>query len=110
MEKIKVCVADDNRELVSLLSEYIEGQDDMEVIGVAYNGQECLSLFKDKNPDVLVLDIIMPHLDGLAVFGASAGIRAREAAERHHADGIRSGRRYEKSRRFRRVLFHPEAV
>ncbi|AEB24654.1 sporulation initiation factor Spo0A C-terminal domain-containing protein [Bacillus amyloliquefaciens] len=67
MEKIKVCVADDNRELVSLLSEYIEGQDDMEVLGVAYNGQECLSLFKDKNPDVLVLDIIMPHLDGLAV-------------------------------------------
>ncbi len=67
VEKIKVCVADDNRELVSLLSEYIEGQDDMEVIGVAYNGQECLSLFKDKNPDVLVLDIIMPHLDGLAV-------------------------------------------
>lgn len=38
MEKIKVCVADDNRELVSLLSEYIEGQEDMEVIGVAYNG------------------------------------------------------------------------
>lgn len=67
MEKIKVCVADDNRELVSLLSEYIEGQEDMEVIGVAYNGQECLSLFKEKDPDVLVLDIIMPHLDGLAV-------------------------------------------
>lgn len=67
MEKIKVCVADDNRELVGLLSEYIEGQSDMEVLGVAYNGQECLSLFKDKEPDVLVLDIIMPHLDGLAV-------------------------------------------
>src|SRR6478752_7194281 len=41
----------------------------MEVIGVAYNGQECLSILKDKNPDVLVLDIIMPHLDGLAVLG-----------------------------------------
>lgn len=67
VEKIKVCIADDNRELVSLLSEYIEGQEDMEVIGVAYNGQECLSLFKEKDPDVLVLDIIMPHLDGLAV-------------------------------------------
>jgi two-component system response regulator (stage 0 sporulation protein A) len=67
VEKIKVCVADDNRELVGLLSEYIEGQEDMEVLGVAYNGQECLSLFKDKEPDVLVLDIIMPHLDGLAV-------------------------------------------
>ncbi|CAM5558956.1 Protein-glutamate methylesterase/protein-glutamine glutaminase [Bacillus safensis subsp. safensis] len=64
--KIKVCVADDNRELVGLLTEYIEGQEDMEVLGVAYNGQECLTLLKDKEPDVLLLDIIMPHLDGFA--------------------------------------------
>ena len=39
----------------------------MEVIGIAYNGQECLNLLKEKQPDILVLDIIMPHLDGLAV-------------------------------------------
>ncbi len=67
MEKIKVCLVDDNRELVSMLESYVSAQDDMEVIGIAYNGQECLNLLKDKNPDVLVLDIIMPHLDGLAV-------------------------------------------
>ncbi|MDN4074688.1 MULTISPECIES: sporulation transcription factor Spo0A [Fictibacillus] len=67
MQKIKVCLADDNRELISLLKEYLANQDDMEVIGVAYNGQECLNVLEDKNPDVLVLDIIMPHLDGLAV-------------------------------------------
>jgi two-component system, response regulator, stage 0 sporulation protein A len=67
LPKIKVCLADDNRELVNLLEEYISNQDDMEVIGIAHNGQECLSLLEEKNPDVLVLDIIMPHLDGLAV-------------------------------------------
>lgn len=67
MKKIKVCLVDDNRELIGLLEDYISEQDDMEVIGVAYNGQECLSILKDKDPDVLVLDIIMPHLDGLAV-------------------------------------------
>lgn len=67
VQKIKVCLADDNRELISLLREYLSSQDDMEVIGVAYNGQECLSVLENKNPDVLVLDIIMPHLDGLAV-------------------------------------------
>ncbi|WP_416827163.1 sporulation transcription factor Spo0A [Ectobacillus polymachus] len=67
MEKIKVCLADDNKELVSMLEDYVSAQDDMEVIGVAYNGQECLHLLQDKSPDVLVLDIIMPHLDGLAV-------------------------------------------
>lgn len=67
MKKIKVCVVDDNRELVTLLEEYILAQDDMEVIGVAYNGQECLNMLENVNPDILILDIIMPHLDGLGV-------------------------------------------
>lgn len=67
MKKIKVCIIDDNRELVGLLEEYIDAQEDMEVIGVAHNGQECLELIEQLEPDVMVLDIIMPHLDGLAV-------------------------------------------
>lgn len=74
MEKIKVVIVDDNRELVHLLEEYLSSQDDMEVIGVAYNGQECLNILKEKNPDVLVLDIIMPHLDGLAVLQKIKGL------------------------------------
>ncbi|WP_227938453.1 sporulation transcription factor Spo0A [Alkalihalobacillus deserti] len=67
MQKINVCIADDNRELVNLLNEYISAQNDMQVVGTAYNGQECLGLIEEKEPDVLILDIIMPHLDGLAV-------------------------------------------
>ncbi|WP_338470205.1 sporulation transcription factor Spo0A [Niallia sp. XMNu-256] len=69
MDKIKVCVVDDNRELVNLLEEFINSQDDMEVCGTAHNGQDCLTMLETVNPDVLVLDIIMPHLDGLAVLG-----------------------------------------
>ncbi|OEH94500.1 sporulation transcription factor Spo0A [Bacillus solimangrovi] len=67
MKKIKVCLVDDNRELIGLLDDFIAKQDDMEVIGVAHNGQQCLDMLSEKSPDVLVLDIIMPHLDGLAV-------------------------------------------
>ncbi|PYZ94365.1 sporulation transcription factor Spo0A [Salipaludibacillus keqinensis] len=67
MEKLKVCVADDNRELVHLLEDYIHSQEDMEVVAKAYNGQECLNVVEEVLPDVLILDIIMPHLDGLAV-------------------------------------------
>ncbi|WP_062104729.1 sporulation transcription factor Spo0A [Bacillus niameyensis] len=67
MKKIKVCIVDDNRELVGLLDEYISSQEDMEVVGTAHNGQDCLSLLEEIEPDVLVLDIIMPHLDGLGV-------------------------------------------
>jgi two-component system response regulator (stage 0 sporulation protein A) len=67
LKKIKVCLVDDNRELIGLLEDYVSSQEDIEVIGIAYNGQECLNLLEEKDPDVLVLDIIMPHLDGLAV-------------------------------------------
>lgn len=67
MEKIKVCLADDNPELVSLVEDFVSNQNDMEIIGTAFNGQECLTTVQEKKPDVLVLDIIMPHLDGLGV-------------------------------------------
>ena len=44
MPKIEVLLADDNREFTNLLSEYISEQEDMEVTGVAYNGEEVLRL------------------------------------------------------------------
>ncbi|KIL38510.1 chemotaxis protein CheY [Gordoniibacillus kamchatkensis] len=69
MQKIKILMADDNREFTHLLSEFISEQDDMEVVGVAYNGNDVLRTIEQQRevPDVLILDIIMPHLDGLGV-------------------------------------------
>jgi two-component system response regulator (stage 0 sporulation protein A) len=69
LQKIEVLLADDNREFTNLLAEYISDQEDMEVTGIAYNGEEVLQRISDshKIPDVLILDIIMPHLDGLGV-------------------------------------------
>lgn len=67
MDTIKVCIVDDNREIVHIMTEYLNEQDDMEVVGVAYDGKECMQLLSEEEPDVLLLDIIMPHLDGLAV-------------------------------------------
>lgn len=69
VEKIKVCLIDDNKELVQMMKEYFEEQEDIEIVGTAYNGQECLDLIEETEPDVLILDIIMPHLDGLGVLG-----------------------------------------
>jgi two-component system response regulator (stage 0 sporulation protein A) len=67
VEKIKVCLADDNKELVQMMNDYFEDQQDIEIVGKAFNGQECLELIENSEPDVLILDIIMPHLDGLGV-------------------------------------------
>lgn len=67
MENTTICIIDDNRELVHIMTEYLNDQEGMEVIGVAYDGKECLELLETVEPNVLLLDIIMPHLDGLAV-------------------------------------------
>jgi len=66
-ETIKVAIADDNREFVSLIQEYITGQSDFELVGVAYNGEQILTIIEEKSPDIVILDIIMPHLDGIGV-------------------------------------------
>ncbi len=64
---IKVLIADDNREFADLLSEYLQIQSDLDIVGIAYNGQEALNMVERTRPDVLVLDIIMPVLDGIGV-------------------------------------------
>jgi len=67
LEKISICIVDDNRELVHVMEEYFNHEPDMEVIGVAQNGKDCMELLKEHEPDVLLLDMIMPLLDGLGV-------------------------------------------
>ncbi|EGO63641.1 sporulation transcription factor Spo0A [Acetonema longum] len=66
-EKIKVAVADDNREFADIMQEFLTQQADIDLVGVAYNGEEILSILSEKKPDVIILDIIMPHLDGIGV-------------------------------------------
>lgn len=65
--KIGILLADDNREFREILAEYINNQTDMEVIAQAGNGLEACEIIQEKEPDVVILDIIMPHLDGLGV-------------------------------------------
>lgn len=64
---IRVLLADDNREFIEVLKEYITRQEDMQLVGIAYHGNEALDLIYREQPDLVVLDIIMPHLDGLGV-------------------------------------------
>ena len=66
-EKIKVLIADDNKDFVAILQEYFTRQEDITVVGEAGNGLETLELISSEMPDIVLLDIIMPHLDGLGV-------------------------------------------
>lgn len=65
--QIKVLIVDDNQGFSALLKDHIEMQQEFEVIGVANNGLEGLKMIQELKPDIVVLDIIMPHLDGLGV-------------------------------------------
>ncbi|MFW5999266.1 MAG: sporulation transcription factor Spo0A [Halanaerobiaceae bacterium] len=65
-----ILLVDDNKEFCDLLEEYLTDQEGFEVVGVAYNGSDGLEMLEEKEPDILVLDLIMPHLDGIGVMEA----------------------------------------
>lgn len=66
-EKIRVLVADDNQEFATTLVNYLEKEEDMEVVAIAKDGTEAYEKIVNAKPDIALLDIIMPHLDGLGV-------------------------------------------
>ena len=67
MEKINVAVVDDNYVVREVLSEIVKSDTELDLIGNAQDGEEAVRLIKDKQPDVVLLDLIMPKLDGLSV-------------------------------------------
>ncbi|MGE5371540.1 MAG: sporulation transcription factor Spo0A [Solirubrobacterales bacterium] len=75
-EAIKILVADDNREFCGVLKEYFHASSDFELLDVCYNGLEVLEAIEKKSPDVLILDLIMPHMDGIGVLEKMADMRA----------------------------------
>ena len=66
-EKTTILIADDNQEFSQTLANYIHEQDDMEVIGIAKDGEEAIDMITNIMPDIALLDVIMPHLDGIGV-------------------------------------------
>lgn len=63
----KIMIVDDNKDFCEILKEYFEGQEDCTVSGVANNGLQALDILAQDMPDVMILDLIMPHLDGIGV-------------------------------------------
>lgn len=70
MDRIQVLITDDNEEIRAALRAYLQSQQDMLVVGEAATGSEALRILNEKHVDVLLLDIIMPQLDGYGVLEA----------------------------------------
>ena len=67
MEKLNVAIADDNEKMLDLLGNLINEDKELELVGHANNGAGLYDIIKEKEPDVVLLDIIMPQVDGLTV-------------------------------------------
>ena len=67
MEKLNVAIADDNEKMIDLLETLIKEDNELELVGHANNGADIYDIIKEKEPDVVLLDIIMPKVDGLTV-------------------------------------------
>ena len=65
-----ILVVDDDRRFVQLMARYLQGADDAYSVRWAYGGREALDQIQQKHPDVVLLDLIMPEVDGFEVMQA----------------------------------------
>ena len=67
MGTLNVAIADDNERMVEILDGIVKKDDSFHIVGKANNGEDMYHIIKEKEPDVVLLDLIMPKLDGLSV-------------------------------------------
>lgn len=66
-KKITIVIADDNVEFATLLGNQLNKELDISVLGLARDGIEAVNLIEEQEPDMVILDLIMPNLDGISV-------------------------------------------
>jgi DNA-binding NarL/FixJ family response regulator len=78
-DRIRVLIADDHQVVRRGLRTFLEVQGDIDVVAEAADGDDCVRLAADVDPDVILLDLKMPGTDGVAALRAlrEAGSRAR---------------------------------
>jgi two-component system response regulator (stage 0 sporulation protein A) len=78
MEKIRLAIADDSRDFCRIMKDYITTVPEIELVGMASDGLVTLEVVESKRPDVLLLDNVMPFLDGLGVLSRLADTGLKE--------------------------------
>ena len=67
MARLSVAIGDDNERILNYLEEMIENETDLTLVGKAKNGEEMYQIIQEKEPDIVLLDLIMPKMDGLCL-------------------------------------------
>ena len=76
-EKIRVLIVDDVSETRENVKKLLQFESDVDVVGIARTGKEAIQVSQELNPDVVLMDINMPDMDGIA---ATEAIRAKQPA------------------------------
>ena len=82
---VRVLIADDHSLFAKTLEALLAGTPGVEVVGVAEDGLEAVGLAVTLSPDVVLMDVEMPHLDGIAADAPAARARARDRDRRSRA-------------------------
>lgn len=67
MSEICVAIAEDNRQMLNLLNTMLEEENGFRVVGNAENGEDAYHMIMETKPDLVLMDVIMPKLDGISV-------------------------------------------
>ena len=67
MNEINVAIADDNERILDLLGDMIDADKELKLVGKANNGEDAYEMIRLKQPDVVLLILILPMMDGLCV-------------------------------------------
>jgi DNA-binding NarL/FixJ family response regulator len=70
---LRLLVADDHPAILDAIAQYVSGEDGIELVARAADGEQALRLIADRRPDVAVLDIRMPGLGGIEILKRLAG-------------------------------------
>jgi YesN/AraC family two-component response regulator len=65
-KKLTVLLVDDSRTVLSQIEKVVETSEEAEIVGTASNGAEAIQKASELKPDLVIMDIVMPDIDGLA--------------------------------------------
>lgn len=67
MARLSVAIGDDNERIVKILEDMVQNDNELSLVGKANNGEDMYQIIKNEEPDIVLLDLVMPKMDGLCL-------------------------------------------